>query len=176
MLRSLDLGLNAQEGAGHGAIWQPQAGGGCCPVLGSQKPIRAPGVTAFRSSQLTEATRVPGMLIKDHLPTSGTGARDAQQTGAAGLTQSACCEELCFHQRAGTIPAPPPPAPPLTCHCLPLNMPPVPPPTSVASCPPHWRHPTVLEMLSSHRAALRRDLFEGRDRVCHCCIPGYCSF
>lgn len=88
MLRSLDLRPTAQEGAAHSAIWQPQAGGGCCPVLGSQKPIRAPGLTAFRSPQLTETTYVPGMLIKDHLPTSATGARDAQQTGAAGPTVS----------------------------------------------------------------------------------------
>lgn len=56
--------------------------------------------------------------------------------------QSACCEELCFHQRTGTIPAPPPPAPPLTCHCLHLNVPPVPPPhfcslLSPSLAPPH---------------------------------------
>lgn len=38
---SLDLGIMAQEGAGHGTIWQPQAGGGLPPS--SRVPETLPG-------------------------------------------------------------------------------------------------------------------------------------
>lgn len=92
------------------------------------------------------ATHVPGVLTRDHPPTRGPSARDAEQTGATGPTEPS--------SKGGALPSPQqpqlPPAlsTPEHASCT--------PPHFCSSSPAHWCHPTVLATLCSHLAALRR--------------------
>ena len=151
---------------------KPRQVGGCCPVLGSWKPVRAPsGLTsALRSSQLKKATHVAGMLLNmnicqevEMMPGRPRGL------GQHGPQSEPVVKELSFYQRAGTL---------LAQHSISSHL--------LASCCPHRllcfcsllhllisAAPQYWKMLSSHQATLWRAPSEGGNHVCPCCSPGY---
>ena len=112
---------------------EPQAGWGLLPSARAPETRQGSGSTTFRNSA-HEATRVPGVLTRDHLPTSATSARKAERTGANGPVEPS--------SQGGTLPGPQQP------HLLPAlsapshaSRPPAPLPQLQPPSPvPCWQH------------------------------------